>query len=109
MSPLAEIEAEDRDGVRVVHVSGEVDLSNTAEVMAAVRAAVPTDALLVVMDFSRLSYLDSSGIAMLFSLAQQLTYRRQELRLVVPEDSPVRRVLELTDMPRVIPIDTARD
>ena len=92
MSELASIEARDLPGARLVTLRGEVDLSNAREVMEAVRAAVTHDATLVVLDLSGTTYLDSAGIAMVFRLG----HRRQELRLVVPADAPIRRGLELT-------------
>ena len=70
-------------------------------------AAVPRDAAQVVVDLSATAYLDSSGIAMIFRLAERLRYSRQELRLVVPMDSPIRRVVELTNVQQVIPVEDA--
>lgn len=104
MSELVRVEGRDVEGVRVVQVDGEVDLSNAAEVMEAIATVVPNNASLVVVDLSATAYLDSSGIAMLFRLAQRLGYRRQEMRLVVPEHSPIRAVLELTKVHQVIPV-----
>lgn len=96
MSELASVEARDLPGARLVMLRGEVDLSNAREVMEGVRAAVTHDATLVVLDLSGTTYLDSAGIAMVFRLAERLGHRRQELRLVVPADAPIRRGLELT-------------
>lgn len=104
MSELVRVEGRDVDGVRVVQVRGEVDLSNAPDVMEAIAKEVPNDASLVVVDLSDTGYLDSSGIAMIFRLAQRLGYRRQEVRLVVPANSPIRAVLELTKVHQVIPV-----
>jgi anti-sigma B factor antagonist len=101
----APIEAEDRDGARVIRVRGEIDLFNAAEVMNAIAAAVPNDASLVVLDLSDTAYLDSAGISMLFQLAARLRYSRRELRLVVPTEAPIRRMVELTNVNSVAPID----
>ena len=51
------------------------------------------------------TYLDSAGIAGLFRLAERLRIRRQDLRLVVPPDSPIRAVLRLTHLDHVIQVD----
>ena len=59
-------------------------------------------ATLVLVDLSETSYLDSAGIAMIFRLVARLTWRRQELRLVVPADAPIRKVLELTKLGSVV-------
>jgi anti-anti-sigma factor len=83
------------------------DLSNARQVMESIAGAVPSEAALVVVDLSDTSYLDSAGIAMIFRLAERLGHRRQELRLVVPADSPVRGVIELTNVPGVVPVEEA--
>lgn len=107
MSELAQVEAQRLGGAQLVRVSGEIDLSNAHDIMNAVAGAAPDDASLVILDLSDTAYLDSSAIAMLFRLAERLRYRRQDLRVVVPADAPIRAVLELTDLPHVIPLDDA--
>ena len=107
MSELVRVLSEDVEGMRVVRVLGEIDLSNTDEVREAISAAAANDVSSVVVDLSGTTYLDSSGIAMLFRLAEGLRYRRQTLRLVVPPDAPIRRVLEITRVPQVIPVQDA--
>jgi anti-anti-sigma factor len=104
MNELARVEARDLAGARLVRVSGEVDLSNARDVMDAIAGAVTHDASVVVVDLGATTYLDSAGIAMLFRLAERLSHRRQELRLVVPAAAPTRAVLELTNVDRVIPV-----
>jgi anti-anti-sigma factor len=104
MSDLAWIEAVDLEGARLVRVIGEIDLSNARMVMDSIGAALLADVSEVIVDLSGTVYLDSAGIAMLFRLAERLGYGRQELRLVVPADSPIRAVLELTNLPDVIPV-----
>lgn len=104
MSELARIETRNLGRGRLVRVSGEIDLSNARDVMDAIAAAVPHDASLVVVDLSDTTYLDSSGIAMIFRLAERLGHRRQELRLVVPAAGPIRAVIELTNVERVVPV-----
>ena len=104
MSELAHIEARRTGPAHVVHVTGEVDLSNAQELTDAVAREVPDDVTLVVLDLTGTTYVDSVTIATLFRLSSRLRERRQELRLVVPPDSPIRAVLELTRLDRVIPI-----
>ncbi len=109
MTELARVEGRDHDGHRLVQVSGEVDLSNVAAVMEAIASAGTSDAPRIVLDLTRTTYLDSAGIAMLFRLAERLGHRRQELRLVVPADAPVRAVLEMTRVETVIDIADSLD
>ena len=58
---------------------------------------MPTSARGLVVDFSELEFIDSSGIAMLFALVRQLGSRRQDLRVVAPAGQPVARVLEIVE------------
>jgi hypothetical protein len=44
---------------------------------------------------------------MLFRLAERLRRSRQDLRLVVPHDAPIRAVIDLTAVSRVITVDAA--
>ena len=46
---------------------------------------------------------------MIFDLARRLRRRRQELRIVVPERSPLIRVLELTEVGTAAPIHETVD
>ncbi|MFC6157218.1 STAS domain-containing protein [Kribbella jiaozuonensis] len=87
-----------------MRVSGEVDLTNAVVVRDAISQVASVDAGVIVVDLTETAYLDSSGIAMLFRLAERLAQSRQELRVVVPPDSPLRAALELTDLPQTIPV-----
>ena len=106
---LAELRFEPEGDVVIARVEGEVDGSNAAALRASLSEQVPNTALGLVLDLSDTSYLDSSGIQLLFELAAQLRTRRQHLRLVVPDNSPMRRVLELCDVASVAPIDPGAD
>ncbi|RZU10175.1 anti-sigma B factor antagonist [Kribbella rubisoli] len=104
MTAYAEVDAWTSKGVQVVRISGEVDLTNAAEVREVISRIASVDESVIAVDLTETAYLDSSGIAMLFRLAERLTQSRQELRIVVPPDSPIRAALELTDLPRTIPV-----
>jgi anti-anti-sigma factor len=82
-----------------------VDASNAAELRIALVDRLSNDVLGLVIDMSDMTYLDSTGISLLFELARGLSARRQVLRLVVPGASPIRRVLDLCDIASVAPID----
>ena len=89
------------DSNQVVTVTGEIDLSNAARVRDAIGAALP-DLPEVCVDLTGTEYLDSAGIAMLFRLAERLSYNRQELHLVVPPEGPIRAVIHLTKLDQYI-------
>ena len=109
MSELARIEAGGGGDRWVIRLIGEVDISNAGDVGRAIEAAVPNDALDVAIDLSATRYLDSAGLSLLVRLSQRLEARRQRLRLVIPMDSPVRAVVELTGLPKVLGVEPAPD
>ncbi|HEX3278838.1 MAG TPA: STAS domain-containing protein [Thermoleophilaceae bacterium] len=104
MTALADIEVERRDSAVVARLSGEVDMTNASFVRDELLGAVPNDVLRLVVDLGGCRYLDSAAIEVVFDLSRRLGRRRQELRLVVPESSPLGRVLTLTDVNSVAPI-----
>jgi anti-anti-sigma factor len=96
---------DERDGVVVARLDGEIDSSNASELRLALSERLPSATNALVLDLSDVTYLDSAGIQLLFELGKRLAARRQTMRLVVPENAPMRRVLELCDMASVAPLD----
>jgi anti-sigma B factor antagonist len=109
MSSSAEVAVERRGASVVAHVSGEVDMTNAAYLREQVLDSMPNDALTLVIDISECRYLDSAGIEVLFDLSRRLGRRRQELRLVMPPGSPLKRVIELTDVSSAAPVHDSLD
>ena len=106
---LEELEFGQLGDAVVAEVKGEVDISNADSVMERLLDAVPNTASALVLDLSEVGYLDSSGVRLIFELATRLRNRGQDLELVVPDDSMIRRVLLLTEVQRVVPISTSVD
>lgn len=106
MSDLARVEGEQRGTICLVRVHGEIDLSNAHEVSSEIGVAMGQEARRLVVDLSDITYLDSAGVALLLRLAERLRSRRRKLHLVAPRGSPVRRVLDFTGLPRVIPLES---
>jgi anti-anti-sigma factor len=100
----AEIAVERRDAAVVAHLSGEVDMTNSQYVGNELAGSVPNEATALVVDLTQARYLDSAAIELLFDLARRLRRRRQALRLVLPPSSPLKRVLELTEIGAVAPV-----
>lgn len=98
------VDAHTSQGVHALKIRGEVDLTNATEIKAAINHLASPDAAVILLDLTETTYLDSSGIAMLFHLYQRLKERRQSLHLVVPPNSPLYTALNLTALPRTIPI-----
>jgi anti-anti-sigma factor len=92
------------DDVVVARLSGEIDLSNAADVGEQLASAVPNSALGLVIDLTATAYLDSSGVHLVFDLAERLRRRQQQLRVVVPQGAPIRRVLRIVELDGSVPV-----
>jgi anti-sigma B factor antagonist len=90
--------------VPVARISGEIDLANAAQLRDAVLALAAGDAHGLIVDLTEVSYLDSSGVRVLFQLARDLRQHDQTFLVTVPVGSPLRRVLKITGLHEVAPI-----
>jgi anti-sigma B factor antagonist len=104
VNSLAEITVELQGASVVARLKGEVDMTNASWVHDELLHSVPNGAIRLIVDLSATRYLDSAAIALLFDVARRLSRRRQGLRLVMPDGSPLERVLELTEVATVAPI-----
>jgi anti-anti-sigma factor len=101
---LADVSFEDRDGISVARVRGEVDMSNATELSASLQGAVEHVAAGLVLDLSGTSYLDSAGLHFVFDLGKRMRDRGQRLELVVPPDSPVAAILKIVGVESLAPV-----
>lgn len=106
--PLAELERVEDDGVLVVGVTGELDVSNVEE-LAEATYSLPNTALGLVLDLTGATFIDSTTLGLLFKLHAALRRRGQALRVVCPPGSSARRVLELTGFDRSTPNEGDRE
>jgi anti-anti-sigma factor len=105
MNDLSSLTIDDGAGdVVVARLAGEVDLANVGTVGDELKAAVPNRALGLVLDLAGTTYLDSSGVSLVFDLADRLRRRQQHLRLVAPAGAPLRRVLRIVDPSGALPL-----
>ncbi len=110
MSPLADVTVEMLGDIVVARVEGEVDMSNAAELGAAITARVPSEARALVLDLAGVGYVDSAGIHVLFELREHLTRRGQGIRVALAGDSPVATALEYAGVQRTLGVAaTVRD
>ena len=92
---MAGIEQERRDGWLLVHLNGEIDLSNSQYLRERIELSTLGDER-VMIDLSEIEYIDSQGLRLLTGLAGALAGRNATLRLVAPPGSFARGVLDLT-------------
>jgi anti-anti-sigma factor len=101
---LVDIQVRVQDQVPVGEIRGELDASNVDDARGRLVNSVAADAPGLVLDLGPTMYLDSAGVRILFELARLLRSRRQELRISVPPNGIVRRVLVLTALADVVPL-----
>jgi len=105
MPDLAKLSVETEGDVELARVAGEVDASNVDNLTAQLLDALSNQTRAVILDLSDTSYIDSSGISLIFDTAARMKNRRQQLRLVVAPKSFVGEVLAAVSMADSIPID----
>lgn len=88
---------------RVVPLEGEIDLHVSAGVAAKLRAAIQEKPEKVVIDLSKVTYIDSSGLAALINAMQEVEAYRGKLYLVAL-DEPVRIIFETLRLNQVFRI-----
>ena len=103
MKELARIALETHDAVPVARIEGEVDMTNAESVGERLRGVLTNRSETLIVDLGSTTYLDSSGIALLFALVDELRRRQQQLHVVVPEGSPLRRVIGIAGLDQAVP------
>jgi anti-sigma B factor antagonist len=90
-------------GVPVVVVPAEVDATTAAQLRTALLGAAADGRMTVVVDMTRTRFCDSAGLDVLVRAHRRALADGGELRLVIPADGTVVRILTLTGMDRLIP------
>lgn len=91
----------ERDGTTAVAiVTGEIDMSNAASVRQQIAGYVTSDDDALIVDLSRLSFIDSAGLHGLIELGTVLREKRQRLLLCVSPGSSISRAIEIVGLSR---------
>jgi anti-sigma B factor antagonist len=98
-----------RGNVLIARMAGEIDLSNAERLGLEVVEATPPEAERVVIDLTEVEHIDSYGIFVINGVRQRLAEQGQALVLIVPEDAPVKRAIELMGIGDYIPIKRELD
>lgn len=97
--PLHDLELDARDGVLVATVSGEIDLTNVAAIEGTILDAARREgASAVVLDLSRVGYLDSAAFAAVHRLTTAVP-----VRLVLAPGATVYRAVMVAGLDRMAP------
>lgn len=90
-------EVRDENGTPVIWLSGDLDMTSVPQARAAIDAALASQSGQMILDASSLSYMDSSGIALLAMMAGKA--REVQVRNPTPI---VRRLIELTGLNQIL-------
>ena len=92
-----------------VHLEGELDLTGQERVRESVLEAVRHRPARLILDLSRLSFLDSSGVHVLLEATQQSAEQETSL-IIVPGPPPVQRPFEILGLTDALPfVPTTRE
>lgn len=103
-APLARLETRREENRIVISVTGEIDLSNAAELGGRIEelAVGATD---VAIDLTAVAYMDSQGVRLLHQLARRIAADDDvELTLVAPAASVAGEVLTLTRLTDLVTV-----
>jgi anti-sigma B factor antagonist len=86
---------------QTVNVSGEIDVSTVAQVVAVLDRAIGERPETLVLDMSAVEFCDSSGIHMVVKAHHRSEAARIRFR-VIPPTGPARRVFEICSIDRIV-------
>ena len=97
------------DLIAVARPADDIDQWNVNATALSLARAVSNQQIGLLLDLSGLSYMDSSGIRLLFELRRRLGRRRQKLWVYVPASSPIYRILEIAPFDAVVPAGSVEE
>ncbi|MFY9778905.1 MAG: STAS domain-containing protein [Candidatus Baltobacteraceae bacterium] len=98
---LARFKLERRGTVCILHVSGDVDLSNSAALEAAITRAARAHRGALLVSFADCDFVDCSCLSVLIRQFRMLPVR---LSIVAPPASRLRRLLDVTCLAGALPV-----
>jgi anti-sigma B factor antagonist len=96
LQPLA-VKRTSNDGVELLLVEGELDIATAPRLISILNQSVQEVLQSLVIDLTRVGFMDSTGLALLINAHRRLTRRSKGFAVVCPP-GPLRRVFEITDL-----------
>lgn len=87
----------------VISVSGDLDVVGAPDLRQEVVAAVAGGEVCLILDLTGVEFIDSFGLGVMIGSLKRVRQRDGDLAVVCPEPR-VRRVFELCDLDRVMPL-----
>jgi anti-sigma B factor antagonist len=102
------VERREREGLPILAVEGEVDLSSSPELRSSILGEVAPDHASLLLDLGGVTYMDSSGLATLVEALQLARKHGGEL-VLFGLTKQVRSIFELAQLHRVFRIADGED
>lgn len=109
MTGAASFKLELVNGIPVVDVIGEVDMTNSHELEGLLDQASRSGPPKVIVVLTGATYLDSKGVRLLLRSAERLALIRQRLLVVAPGGSVPRRILDIAGADNIPIFDSLGD
>lgn len=97
------IEKIENDDVALFLISGVIDVYSVSDFKNALIKSIATHHTRIVIDFSELDFIDSTGLGVLVSAIKRERAVRGRLVLVIKSDN-IKRIFEITSLDRIISI-----
>lgn len=98
-----DLEVQDISGVTVVRFPQEVDVVNAAAIRERVLRLLNSGVREMILDLTGTRFLDSAGIHIIVRAHGRSTALSVPLSVAIPEQGAVRRIFDLTALPRLVP------
>jgi anti-sigma B factor antagonist len=92
------------NGVPVVTTPAEIDFTTAEQLRMVLLRAAARRQTTVVVDMTRTRFCDSAGLAVLVRAHRRALAEGGELRLAIPADGAIARILAITRLDSVIPL-----
>ena len=96
-----EVSVGELQGMPVIRVAGELDLSNVSEIRAMVADQCELRPSVLIFDLRELTYMDSSGLGVLVGAKRRLAANEGEV-MILTEQNAVLKALSLSGLDRII-------
>jgi anti-sigma B factor antagonist len=107
--PKFEVSEEDIDErTRIIDAGGEIHVSTAPEFSERLNAAIADGKTALVLDFSRVEFIDSTGLSVLLNGLRRVTRQRGRMILVCSNPT-VLRLFEITRLDTTFDIRATRD
>jgi len=102
------INEEKKDGIIICNISGEININTSPQLRKSFEAYGEANAAKIVVDFSQVSYIDSSGLATFIELLQRLKKGGGTFR-ICSMSQKVKNIFEVTKLHKLFEIFDTRE